>query len=156
MVRGDLESRERDFYGVLEKVLVLNVYVPSHNETQWRSVIKTKPQNYFDFPNDDDNDEDESLWENVESRAANVVDVGEHSDNENFVVRDDVEPFFVDANNVQADHSDVDDENIDGDSSSDGHEEEFSDVESRRMGLPRVVAGLSVTRALSSQCEALY
>ena len=37
-------------------------YVPTHNEPQWRIVIKTKPRNYFDFPNDEDDNDDKSSW----------------------------------------------------------------------------------------------
>lgn len=169
MVKGDSESGGRDFYGLLDKVIVLeydslkdrssprvvlfsckwfdvfdnnrgikkdkfgstlvNVtrrlrtnepfalssqieqvfYVSCHNEPQWREVIKTKPRNYFDFPNDEDNvDDDESLWENAEFEEATIVELGEQGDVET-LARDNIEPILVDAN-VEEDNDDGIDE----------------------------------------------
>ncbi|KAL2929645.1 Replicase polyprotein 1a, partial [Bienertia sinuspersici] len=180
MVRGDSESGGKDFYGMIEKVIVLeydsladrtsprvvsfrcnrdtfgstlfNVnrrlktnepfalssqikqvfYVMSHKDPQWRVINKTKPRNYFDFPYDEDNLDDESIWENVEFEEANVVEVGENDD-ESYIPRDDVEPTLVSAKIAQQNDRGIDeaDEFIDDESNDkDDHEDVFSDRDS--------------------------
>lgn len=161
VVKGDSESGEKDFYGVLEEVIILeydtlvnrtsprialfkcrwfdvfnegrgikrdkfgctfvNVsrrlqtnepfalasqieqvfYTATHNQQPWRLVIKTSPQNYFDFPNDDGNDTNESLWIDAPNEVANVVDVQEGSGEEIALVRVDVDPNLVDVKVIQ-------------------------------------------------------
>ncbi|CAO2821038.1 unnamed protein product [Amaranthus hypochondriacus] len=203
MVKGDVESGQRDFYGLLEKVIVLEYdslkdrtsprvvlfrckwfdvfddrrgihkdkfgatlvnitrklrtnepfalvsqieqvfYVPTHNEAQWRIVIKTKPRKYFDFPNDENDNDDESLWEQVEVENVNVVNEDDQIDDDNYPIRNDVVPNLVDIRTLELnaidDDFDVDidvDEETD-DESNGNDEEEFSDRESSVCSLDR-------------------
>ncbi|CAO2836087.1 unnamed protein product [Amaranthus hypochondriacus] len=190
MVKGDADSGQRDFYGLLEKVIVLeydslkdrtsprvvmfkckwfdvyddrrgiqrdnfgstlvNVsrrlktnepfalvsqieqvfYVPTHNEAQWRIVIKTKPRNYFDFPNDEDDNDDESLWEQVEVQEVDALNENDQIDDDaNYPLRDDVEPNFVDIDTLEPNEVDADVDEEFYEESSGYEEQEFSDSE---------------------------
>ncbi|KMS95663.1 hypothetical protein BVRB_005980, partial [Beta vulgaris subsp. vulgaris] len=191
VVKGDEESGQKDFYGVLEKVIVLeydalknrtspnivlfkckwfnvfdegkgikkgnlgavliNVtqrlktnesfalasqieqvfYVPCHNEPQWRFVIKANPRNFFDFPNDEETEEIESLWEHVSQSVTNYEDV---QDEDIPIVRNDVEYTLVEAhieedllNEVDNEHEE--DEDDEDDEKIEKSEDEFSDTE---------------------------
>ncbi|CAO2816106.1 unnamed protein product [Amaranthus hypochondriacus] len=205
MVKGDPESGQRDFYGLLEKALVLEYdslkdrtsprvvmfkckwfdvyddrkgiqkdkfgatlvnisrklktnepfalvsqieqvfYVPTHNEPQWRIVIKTKPRNYFDFPNDEYDNDDESLWDQVEIEEVNAVHEGEHIDDDNYPDRNDMAPTYVDIEPMEFNDVNVDvDEDID-DESSGNDEEEFSDRESSICALDRELENVNLS-----------
>ncbi|CAO2834910.1 unnamed protein product [Amaranthus hypochondriacus] len=203
MVKGDSESGQRDFYGLLEKVIVLEYdslkdrtnprvvlcrckwfdvfddrrgihkdkfgatlvnisrklrtnepfvlvsqieqvfYVPTHNEAQWRIVIKTKPRNYFDFPNDENDNDDESLWEQVEVENVNAVNEDAQIDDDNYPIRNDVVPNLVDIGTLDLNAVDYDfDVDVDVDEETDDEsngndEEEFSDRESSICSLDR-------------------
>ncbi|KAL2929906.1 Replicase polyprotein 1a [Bienertia sinuspersici] len=79
-----------------------------------------------------DNVDDESLWENVEFKEANVVEVGENDD-ESSIPRDDVEPTLVDAKNAQQNDSlinEADEFSDDETNDEDDHEDVFSDRDS--------------------------
>uniref|UniRef100_A0A803N997 Uncharacterized protein n=1 Tax=Chenopodium quinoa TaxID=63459 RepID=A0A803N997_CHEQI len=74
----------------------------------WRYVIKANPRNFFDFPNDEDTHESESLWDHV---APPVTNYENENDEDINIVRDDVE------NEVALD-DDLEDNDDDSDSSS--------------------------------------
>uniref|UniRef100_A0A803N4S0 DUF4216 domain-containing protein n=1 Tax=Chenopodium quinoa TaxID=63459 RepID=A0A803N4S0_CHEQI len=76
-------------------------YVSSHDERHWKFVIKANPRNFFDFPNDEDTEQDVSLWNIVEERATNLEEFAALSDEEINMVRDDFEPELVDAEQQQ-------------------------------------------------------
>ncbi|XP_074301660.1 uncharacterized protein LOC141633075 isoform X2 [Silene latifolia] len=188
IVKGDVESGEKDFYGVLDEVIILeygalknrtspsivlfkcrwfdvydegrrirkdkfgavlvNVtrmlktnepfalasqieqvfYVAAHNQPQWRYVIKTNPRNYFDFPNDEDIEVNESLWNHVAVETLNHRDndVLELVDSEISLVRNDVEANLVVAEDITGDGFIIDDE-VEEDEEED---EELSDMDS--------------------------
>uniref|UniRef100_A0A803N4Z9 DUF4216 domain-containing protein n=1 Tax=Chenopodium quinoa TaxID=63459 RepID=A0A803N4Z9_CHEQI len=140
VVKGDEESGEKNFYGILEEVIVLE-YGALKNRTspkvilfkcKWfdvfsdgkgikkdnleavlinvtrRYVIKANPRNFFDFPNDEDTHESESLWDHV---APPVTNYENKYDEDINIVRDDVE------NEVALD-DDLEDNDDDNDSSS--------------------------------------
>lgn len=187
VVKGDEESGQKDFYGILEEVVVLeydalknrsspkivlfkckwfdvfdeergikkgnlgavliNVhrrlktnesfalasqieqvfYVACHNEPQWKFVIKANPRNFFDFPNDEDTQEMESLWEHVLSHVPNYED---KQDGDIPLVRNDVEFEVVDAHIVDDDHmNEIDGEHEENEDDEES-EDEFFDTES--------------------------
>uniref|UniRef100_A0A803N837 Uncharacterized protein n=1 Tax=Chenopodium quinoa TaxID=63459 RepID=A0A803N837_CHEQI len=72
-------------------------FISSHDERHWKYVIKVKPRNFFDFPNDEDAEQNEDLWNIVEEGATNLEEFTALSDEEINMVRDDVEPELVDA-----------------------------------------------------------
>ncbi|XP_056683289.1 uncharacterized protein [Spinacia oleracea] len=187
VVKGDEESGQKDFYGILEEVVVLeydalknrsspkivlfkckwfdvfdeergikkgnlgavliNVhrrlktnesfalasqieqvfYVACHNEPQWRFVIKANPRNFFDFPNDEDAQEMESLWEHAQSHVPNYED---KQDGDIPLVRNDVEFEVVDAPIVDDDHMNEIDGEHEENEDDEASEDEFFDTES--------------------------
>lgn len=194
IVKGDVESGGKDFYGVLEEVIILeygaltdrtsptitlfkckwfdvynegrgikkdkfgamlvNVtrtlktseafalisqieqvfYVHAHNQEQWRFVIKANPRNYFYFPNEEDIEVNESLWNHVPVDTVNLVD--DEADGEISLVRNDVETNLVEGEDTtkddfiinEADLEDGDEE--DDDDESEDEDGEFSDTNS--------------------------
>uniref|UniRef100_A0A803N991 Transposase n=1 Tax=Chenopodium quinoa TaxID=63459 RepID=A0A803N991_CHEQI len=70
-------------------------YISSHEERYWKYVIKVKPRNFFYFPNDEDAEQNEDLWNIVEEGATNLEEFTALSDEEINMVRDDVEPELV-------------------------------------------------------------
>uniref|UniRef100_A0A803N9A1 DUF4216 domain-containing protein n=1 Tax=Chenopodium quinoa TaxID=63459 RepID=A0A803N9A1_CHEQI len=121
-------------------------FISSHDERHWKYVIKVKPRNFFDFPNDEDAEQNEDLWNIVEEGETNLEEFSALSDEEINMVRDDVEPELVDAevilectNNIvdtdnddeQEEKSEEDDED-DLNTSSSVHEidENLEDIES--------------------------
>lgn len=189
IVKGDVESGEKDFYGVLDEVIILeygalknrtsprivlfkckwfdvynegrgirkdkfgavlvNVtrrlktnesyalalqieqvfYVSVHNQPQWRFVIKANPRNYFDFPNDEDIEVNESLWNYVAVESVNIGDevIREDVEGEIPLVRNDVEENLVDASEIIQEDGFINDDEEEEDEDED-EDDEFSDT----------------------------
>ncbi|KAL2923495.1 Protein stu1 [Bienertia sinuspersici] len=197
-VKGDAQSGEKDFYGILEEVIVLEYdalknrtspkvvlfkckwfdvfsdgrgikkdnlgftlvnfsrtlqtnepfalasqieqvfYVASHNEKHWKFVIKANPRNFFDFPNDDDVEQDESLWDIIEETK--VREVTAMSDEEIMTVRDDFQSELVDETVVleAKRNADMDDE-YEEDEESEADDEDDLDLSSSMDGFDEVL-----------------
>ena len=73
-------------------------YMPSHDEPQWWFVITINPRYVFYFTNDEDNEDDETLWNTIESGSTSLILMEDEDDEEIHLVRDDVEPQYADLN----------------------------------------------------------
>uniref|UniRef100_A0A803N0U6 DUF4216 domain-containing protein n=1 Tax=Chenopodium quinoa TaxID=63459 RepID=A0A803N0U6_CHEQI len=100
------------------KIIEQVFFISSHDERHWKYVIKVKSRNFFDFPNDEDAEQNEYLWNVVEEGATNLEEFTTLSDEEINMVRDDVELELVDAERHEIDE-DLEDVEFDSDSSTD-------------------------------------